>query len=364
MQFSELDAFIHSPQKKVVVQFTPASAVAVGEMLGFKTGTDLSCLIRAALTRYGVDYVFETALGADIMLEEQAAYFKLFRQQEKTFPLITSSCPAFVQFVEQYHPDLLPYLSPLKSPQQIAGSLVKTWLAPVLECDEQNLVSVLVSSCTAAKSEARKVEMTRAGIPVVDLVLTSRELGRMIRLSGLDLEVLEAEPGDSLTLPGTAGRLTAVAGGEAEATWRSIYAQVSGKEIQASRLHRFRIQKKYREMTVKAGRMEMKMAAVNGMANALEILEDVRAGKKQLDLLEVMACPDGCTNGGGQPLPVDEGIIRSRNRAVFDLDNGAELHRAGQNPVVQKIYKEFLGEPGSALSREHFYTVFSQKEVF
>jgi len=117
-------------------------------------------------------------------------------------------------------------------------------------------------------------------------------------------------------------------------------------------------------MTVKAGRMEMKMAAVSGMANALEILEDVRAGKKQLDLLEVMACPDGCTNGGGQPLPVDEGIIRSRNRAVFDLDNGAELHRAGQNPVVQKIYKEFLGEPGSALSREHFYTVFSQKEVF
>ena len=128
IQFPELDAFIHNPDKKVVVQFTPAVAVAVGEMLGFKAGTDLSAVIRAALLRYGVDHVFETSLGADIMIEEQAAWFLEYRKSEKHMPLITSSCPAWIQYVDQYLPDLVPYLSPLRSPQQIAGSLAKTWL--------------------------------------------------------------------------------------------------------------------------------------------------------------------------------------------------------------------------------------------
>ncbi len=364
IQFPELDPHLHAPGKLVIAQYSPAVAVSVAEMLGFKAGTDMSGIIHTVLVRYGFDHVLETSLGADVMIMEQAAIFQERKREGAVLPLITSSCPAWVQYVEQYYPELIPALSPLKSPQQLMGSLIKNWLPDLIGFGDKQIVSVVISSCTAAKSEAHRVEMTHSGIPVIDYVITTRELARLIRLSGLDLNHLEdVSPDMPFPASGTAGNLTGVAGGEVEATWRTLHQQLTGKDISASKLHRFRINKPYREMIVKAGKREVHIASVSGLANAVELIKEIKAGKKQIDLLEVMACPGGCTNGGGQPLPVNEALVRTRSKAVYDMDNGAEIHAAHQNPVVQKIYSDFLGEPGGELSRDLLYTTFTLREV-
>ena len=298
------------------------------------------------------------------MIMEQARIYDERDQESQDYPLITSSCPAWVQFVEQFYPELIPHLSPLKSPQQLTGILVRNWFTRLKELEGKDIVSVVISSCTAAKSEARRMEMTHSGIPVIDLVITTRELARLIRFNGLDLEQLEPEAPDSpFHSAGTAGQLTGVAGGEAEATVRTIYRQMTGKDLAPAKLHRFRIHRSYREMTVKAGNNEIRMGTVSGLSNAVALLEEIRSGKKKLDLLEVMACPDGCTNGGGQPLPVDERIIRTRSKAVYDIDNGGSIHTAHQNPAIRRLYEEFLGEPGGEVPRDLLYTTFTKREV-
>ncbi len=364
VQFHELDSHLHAPGKLVIAQYTPAVAVSVAEMLGFKAGTDMSGIIHTALLRYGFDHVIETSLGADVMIMEQAAIYQQWKREGSALPLITSSCPAWVQYVEQYYPELIPALSPLKSPQQITGSLIKNWLPGIIQSEKKEIVSVVISSCTAAKNEARRVEMTRSGIAVIDYVITTRELARLIRLSGLDLNHLEEMVPDMLfPASGSAGNLTGVAGGEVEATSRTLFWQMAGEDILPSKLHRFRINKAYREMTVKAGKREIRIASVSGLSHAVELIKEIKAGKKSIDLLEVMACPGGCTNGGGQPFPVNEGIIRTRTKAVYDMDNGATIQEAHRNPAVQKIYDELLGEPGSEVSREMLHTTFTKRDV-
>ncbi len=321
-------------------------------------------IITEVLYRYGFDHVFETSLGADVMIMEQASLFLDRLERGDKLPLITSSCPAWVQYVEQYYPELIPHLSPLKSPQQITGSLIKSWLPGKIGVDEKDIVWVVISSCIVAKSEATRVEMSRSGVQVVDIVMTTRELARLIRISGLDLNQIENDvPDIPLHHGGTAGRLTGVAGGEAEATMRTIFHRVTGKDILPSKLHRFRINKPFREMTVKAGSQEIRMATVSGLSNAVTLLEEIRTGKREIDLLEVMACPDGCTNGGGQPVLVNEKVIRTRTRAVYDLDNGASNQMAHLNPGVKHIYEDFLDEPGSNISREHLFTTYTRRKV-
>ncbi len=364
VQFPELETHIHAPGKIVVAQYSPAVAVSVAEKLGYKPGTDLSGIINAVLRRYGFDYVFETAFGADVMILEQARIYSEKRSGLQEYPLITSSCPAWVQFVEQSYPELIPHLSPLKSPQQLMGSLIREWFPRLYELEGKEIVSVVISSCTAAKSEARRVEMSRSGIPVIDLVLTTRELARLIRLSGLDLEQLEPDKPDApFHSNGSVGLLTGVAGGEAEAVVRTIYQRKTGNELAPAKLHRFRIHKSFREMMVKAGNREIRVGSVSGLANAVELLKEIKRGKRKLDLLEVMACPDGCVNGGGQPLSMDEKIIRTRSRAIYDIDNGSTLHAAHLNPAIERLYNEFLGDPGGEMSKEILYRTYTKREV-
>jgi iron-only hydrogenase group A len=364
VQFPELEAFIHDPEKIVVAQFTPAVAVSAAEQLGYKPGTDMSGIITAVLRRYGFDHVLETSFGAELMMMEQVEILKERVEEENEWPLMTSSCPAWVQYVEQSYPELIPNLSPLKSPQQILGAIIKQWYPIQPGNENKEVVSVVITSCIAAKTEARRVEMTKSGIPVIDLVLTTRELGRLIKLSGLDLDRLEPEQADApFYSPGSAGKLCGVAGGEVESTIRSLYGKLSGKELAPAKLHRFRIHKSFREMVIKVGAKEVSMATVSGLSNTVALLKEIKSGKRKIDLLEVMACPDGCINGGGQPLPVDEKVLRMRSKAVYDIDNSSKLHTAHQSPAIQLIYKEVLGEPGGEKSHEMLYTSFSKREV-
>lgn len=355
VQFPELESAIHDRDKIVVAQFTPAVAVSVAEQLGLKPGTNLDGIISAVLRRYGIDYVFDTSWGNDLMLREQAKIFLERKKKGEGLPLISSSCPSWVQYAEQYYPGLLPYLSPLKSPAQLLGAAIREILPGEIEAGEKTLVSVLISSCTAAKSEARRVEMTQKGIPVIDLVLTTRELARLIKLSGLDLEQIKEEAADApFAAESSAGKLCGVSGGEAEATARSLYLAMTSKKLNPSKLHRFRIQRAYREMNVKAGDEEFRIAAVSGLANALEVIREVEAGKCKVDFLEIMACPEGCINGGGQPLPVDEKVLRSRTRAIYDIDNSSEVHTAGPQPVFDKRFQEL---------KQVIHTPYTRREV-
>jgi NADH-quinone oxidoreductase subunit G/NADP-reducing hydrogenase subunit HndD len=360
--FPELEPHIHNPGKFLVAQYSPAVAVAVSEMLGCKQGIDMGPVIRAVLLRYGFDEVLETSLGADLMIEEQAGILE--ERIKEGRPLITSSCPAWVQYAEQYYPELLPLLSPLKSPQQICGSLIRDWMSAGFDLGDREVVSVVISSCTAAKSEARRAEMTRKGIPVVDLVMTTRELARLIRLSGLDLDQMEKEARlDTAPEGGSAGRLCGVSGGEAEATMRSMYHRLTGKDLQPSKLHRFRIHKAFREMGVRVGQKEIRMATVSGLSNVVKVLEELKGGSGNYEILEVMACPGGCVNGGGQPLPVDEQVVRLRSRAIYDMDNGADIQAAYKNPGLHRLYEKFLKAPGSGEVHECIHTRFTKREV-
>lgn len=359
---SELEEPLHASDRMVVVQYSPAVAVSVAEQLGYKSGADLSGIINAVLRRMGFDKVFETSFGAELMIMEQARIYLDRNRESGGLPLITSSCPAWVHYAELYFPELLAHLSPLKSPAQMAAALIRKSLDDSIELDGRDLVSVVISSCTAAKTEAKRVEMTRSGRAVADFVLTTRELARMIRLSGLDLEELEPEQADlPFMSTSSAGKLTGVAGGEAEATVRSIYTQISGAEMPPTKLHRFRVHKPYREMTVLAGKTRIRMGTVSGLSNAVSLIDDLLKGRKHLDFLEIMACPDGCVNGGGQPIPSGEKLIRSRIKAIYELDNRSSLHAAHNCKGIQDIYRELLEEPGGKLSRELFYTIFSDR---
>jgi NADH-quinone oxidoreductase subunit G/NADP-reducing hydrogenase subunit HndD len=363
IRIPELETHLNDPRKTVVIQYTPAVAVSVAESLGFKPGVDMSGIINSVLKRYGFDYVFETSFGAGVMMMEQAAYFTRNFKGDRNFPFITSSCPAWISYAEHQYPELLPYLSPLKSPQQITGSLVRDWLRKK-GMEDKEIVSVLVSSCTAAKAEAHREELKDGDNPVIDLVLTVRELARLIKLSGLDLDQLEpGDPDPPFRAGTTAGSLTAVAGGEAESTMRILYQLSTGENLNPSKLHRFRINKPFREMNVRMGKDEIRMGCVSGLVHASALIDEIMAGKRKLDLLEVMACPDGCSNGGGQPVPVNESTLRTRTRAIYDLDNNGTLQSADLDPGIRKLYHDFLGETSGRLSRELLYTTFSKKEV-
>jgi len=363
VQFPELEEHIHSPGKLVVAQYSPAVAVSVAEQLGYKSGTDISGIINAVLRRYGFDKIFESSFGSDLLIMEQARIYLERKESGLDFPLITSSCPAWVHYAEQYYPDILSSLSPLKSPHQMTGALIREWFQQSGELEGKELVSVLISSCTAAKTEARRAEMILAGHPRPDLVLTTRELARMIKLSGLDLERLDPElPDAPLFSTASAGKLSAVAGGEAEGTVRTIYTEITGTEMPPSKLHRFRINKSYREMTVKAGKTEIRMGIVSGLSNAVDLIGELKNGKRNLDLLEIMACPDGCINGGGQPIPAGEKLVRARTKAVYDMDNGSKIYTAHACKHVQKVYRDLLKEPGGKMSRKLFYTSYARKE--
>jgi iron-only hydrogenase group A len=364
VDYPDLEAHLHTPGKVIVAQYSPAVAISVSELLGCKPGTDMSGIINAVLHRYGFDYVFETSFGADLMIMEQARIFQDRMADDDEFPLITSSCPAWIHYAEQYYPDLLSYLSPLKSPHQMAGALIRKRLEGLPDQDGKEIVSVVISSCTAAKTESKKGEMTRAGIPVIDLVLTTRELARMIKLSGLDLDHLAPEKPDApFYSTDSAGKLTGVAGGETEATFRTVYHQVTGNDMKPAKLHRFRIHKSFREMTVRIGEKEIRIGTVSGLANAAALIEELKSGKRRLDFLEVMACPEGCINGGGQPIPADEKLLRIRSKAIYDMDNGSDLYWAHHNEMIQAIYNGFLLQPGEKQSRDLFYTRYVKREV-
>lgn len=364
IQFEEITSALYHPDRIPVVQYSPTVAVSVAEEFGLRANRDINGIINAALRKIGFKKVYDSSFGADVnILEMSADFLKRFESGEK-MPFITGDCPAWIRYAEQNAADFLPGITTVKSPQQILGALIKTWISKKDTIDPSRIFSVSIMPCTAKKYEGQRVEMTHKGIPDIDTVLTTRELIRLIRLHGVEMERLEPEPPDEpLSGISSSGKLFGVSGGVLESLLRTVLYKADGKEVDDSLLAKLRSNKPIRELQLRLGEREIRVAAVSGIRHAISLLGDIGEGKAQIDILEIMACPGGCVAGGGQPIRQDPTVVKNRIRALYEFDNREVIRSAHRNPQVMALYDDYLSAPLSAKSRELLHLSFTPKEV-
>jgi iron-only hydrogenase group A len=355
---------LNDPDRVVLVQHAPAVSVTLGEEFGMKPGVDIQGTMTAALRCLGFDRVFDTAFSADLTILEEASELVRRISTGGTLPMMTSCSPGWIKFVEEFYPDMIGNLSTCKSPQQMLGAILKSYYAAKERIDPSRIFSVALMPCTAKKFEAQRPEMTRDGRPDVDAVLTTRELAQLIRMHGLDLATMNPEPSD---LPfgarSTAGKLFGATGGVMEAALRTAHYLLTGKEMESLRVQAVRGIAGVKEIRVSIGRTEIAAAVVNGLANARRLLDEVRAGKRQLHFIEVMTCPGGCIGGGGQPLCINAEALRRRMQTLYNIDRDGQIRTSHANPAVQTLYEEFLGEPLGEMSHRLLHTCYIEREV-
>jgi len=348
---------LDDPRKTVVVQIAPAVRVAVGEAFGLAPGAVSTGQLAAALRRLGFDQVYDTAFAADLTVIEESAEFGRRLESGEQLPLLTSCCPAWVQAVERFYPELLGNLSTCRSPQQMFGALAKRQLPAQLAVAPEDLVVVSLMPCTAKKGEARRPEFAGPHGRDVDHVLTTRELARMIDERGLVFAELEPEPLDlPLGFKTGAGLIFGSTGGVAEAVLRHLGAVRPSGQLQGAA-----DAQSVRSLSVAVGDRVLKVAMVHGLARARALMDEIRGGNPQgYDLVEVMACPGGCVGGAGQPPTTRPDAREARARGLSEADRSLQLHTSGDNHLVRQCYETLLGEPGSdaahALLHTHYHS--------
>ncbi len=362
---SEVVAALGDPDRVVVIQHAPSVSVSLAEEFGMKPGTDISGVMTGALRRLGFRYVFDTSCAADLAVMEEATELASRLRNHGTLPMFTSCSPGWIKFVEEFYPEFIPNLSSCKSPQSMLGALIKTYFAEKNKIDPDRIFSVSVMPCTAKKFEAGRPEIGQGGRADLDAVLTTRELARLIRMRGIDVELLEPEEAD---LPfgerSSAGKLFGTTGGVMEATLRTLHKMLTGKELKSLRLDQVRGMEGIRESKWKIGGQDLGIAVVNGVGNARALLEQLQAGRHDLQYIEVMTCPGGCVAGGGQPFaPEEQDRIRARMNSLYLIDQTDSLRTAHENPAVQKLYREYLKKPGSEIARNLLHTTYTKRDV-
>lgn len=339
-------AALNDPTKHVVVQTAPSVRVALGEELGIPVGNIVTGKMVSAIRRLGFDKVFDTNFSADLTIMEEGAEFIHRLQNKGLLPMITSCSPAWVKFAETFYPELLDHLSTAKSPQQMFGAMVKTYYPQVASIDPKDIVSVSVMPCTAKKYEAARPEMNSSGYQDVDIVITTRELGRMIRESGLDFSRLPEEEFDSpMGLSTGAGMIFGTTGGVMEAALRTVVEKVSGKPLEQIEFMAVRGMDEVREATLNVAGIDVKIAVVHTLQQARKMLDLVAQGKADYHFIEIMSCPGGCIGGGGQPVPINLEKRLARRAAMFESDDAYKIRKSHENPAIIELYEKFLGEP-------------------
>ncbi len=361
---------IRDPEKVVLVQTAPAVRAAIGEEFGMPIGTAATHQMVGAMLRMGFDKVFDTDTSADLTILEEGTELLHRLQNGGTLPLITSCSPGWIKFAEHYYPDMLDNLSTCKSPHQMFGAVLKTYYAQEAGIDPAKIVNVSVMPCTAKKFECDRPEMSDSGYKDVDYVLTTRELARMIKECGINFQECDGEFEQPFGPASGAGVIFGATGGVMEAALRTVADILTGQDLQDIEYHDVRGVEGVKEAAVEINGTTVKVAVAHGLGNARKVLDKIRAGEADWHFVEIMACPGGCVNGGGQPIQparvknwID--IRAERAKAVYSEDLRLPIRKSHQNDSVMKgIYEGFIGEPGSELAHKLLHTHYTPRERF
>lgn len=365
----EVWSAIDDPEQSVVAQIAPAVRVALGEEFGMEPGTLSIGKIYSVLRRLGVDTVLDTNFSADLTIMEEGTEFLQRLHHGGPLPLITSCSPGWIRFGETYFPELMENVSSCKSPQQMLGALIKSYYAGSRGLDPARVTSISIMPCTAKKYEASRPEMQDSGYRDVDYVLTTRELARMVREAGINFAELREEPPDPIMSSYTgAATIFGATGGVMEAAVRTAYELETGTPLESLELQAVRGLEGVKEATLQVNGKSITVAVAHGLANARDILEQIRAdaaaGKRRYDFVEIMACTGGCVGGGGQPIPNTLAQRRSRARGLYREDSGLPRRKSHQNPEVAALYAEFLGKPGSESAHHLLHTRYTRRRPY
>ncbi len=361
---------LKDPDSIVIVQTAPAVRVALGEEFGMEIGINVTGKMVTALKRLGFDKVFDTNTGADLTIMEEANEFINRFKNNDNLPMITSCSPGWVKYIEMNYPELLPHLSSCKSPHEMFGAIIKTYYAKKENIDPKKIYVVSVMPCIAKKFERQREEMKEGELFDVDNVITTRELARMIKQANIEFNKLEDSKFDNPMGEATgAGAIFGVTGGVMEAALRTAQDTLTGESLPQIDFEEVRGTQNIKRATIEIDGKEIKVVAASGLANAKTILEEIKQGKADYQFVEIMACPGGCIMGGGQPIKsskiqAEVDVKKLRAQALYSIDEKSVIRKSHENPVMKKIYKEFLGKPGSELAEELLHTAYEKREKY
>ena len=361
---------LNDPDKYVIFGTAPSVRVALGEEFGNPIGTDVEGKMVAAIKRFGADKVFDVNMTADLtIMEEGTELLERLADKNAVLPMITSCSPGWIRFIEFNYPELLGHLSSCKSPQQMFGAVMKTYYAKANDIDPKNIYVVSCMPCTAKKEEILRDDQAASGYPDVDVVLTTRELARLIKKYGINFNNLPNEQfDDPIGYGTTAGLIFGATGGVMEAALRTVYEIVTGKTLEKLDFEAVRGIDGIKEATVDLAGKTIKVAAVNTLSKAREVMEKIKNGECDYTFIEVMACPGGCVNGGGQPIVSSELLNKGvdpralRAAAIYKMDKDSPIRKSHENPVVKKLYAEYFEKPGSHIAHEVLHTTYVKRE--
>ncbi|HHT92915.1 MAG TPA: 2Fe-2S iron-sulfur cluster binding domain-containing protein [Clostridiaceae bacterium] len=360
---------INDPDKYVVVQTAPAVRVSIGEAFGMPLGSRPTGKMVSALKKLGFDKVFDTDTAADLTIMEEGTELLQRMQNGGKLPLITSCSPGWIKFCEHNYPDFLDNLSSCKSPDEMFGAVLKTYYAKKMNIEPEKIVVVSIMPCTAKKFEAGRPELSAAGYPDVDYVLTTRELAQMIDEAGIDFVNLEDETfDDPIGDASGAGVIFGATGGVMEAALRTVADILSGESLPEDKIEYTEVRgvQGIKEAQIEVAGKVIRACVVHGLGNARKVLDRIRAGEAEYDFIEIMACPGGCVNGGGQIIQPSE--VRSwidlrveRTKAIYAEDRSLPIRKSHDNPFIKKLYGEYYGEPGSEKAHHDLHTTYQQR---
>lgn len=358
------------PDKYVVVQPAPAVRAALGEEFGMEIGKTVTGKMVAAMRRLGFDKVFDTDFAADLTIMEEATELIGRIENKGVLPMITSCSPGWIKYCEHYYPDFIPNLSSCKSPHEMMGAVIKSYYAEKMDLDPAKIAVVSVMPCTAKKFEADRPELNGTGYPDVDAVITTRELARMIKEAGIDFPKLADEAFDSLLGESTgAGVIFGTTGGVMEAALRTAYEVISGKTLDKVEFMEVRGLEGVKEASVQIGDLTVNVAVAHGTGNAAKLLDSVRSGEKNYHFIEIMGCPGGCVNGGGQPIvsaakrmECDPKVLRAK--ALYDEDVGKPIRKSHENAEVKALYDTYLVKPNSHKAHKLLHTSYEARPKY
>ena len=363
-------AAIADPTKHVVVGTAPSVRAQLGECFGMPVGTNVEGKMVTALRRLGFDKVFDVDTAADLTIMEEGTEFLHRLQNGGKLPMITSCSPGWVKFCETYYPDMIENLSSCKSPQGMFGAMVRTYYAEKHGLDPKDIVIVSIMPCTAKKFEVIREELSENGLPDIDISLTTRELAAMIRKAGLMFTNLPDEEFDPfLGIASGAGHIFGATGGVMEAALRTVYEVYTGKPCNPVEFHEVRGTQAIKEAEYDLAGTKVRVAVTSGLSNAAKLLDSVKNGEANYDFIEVMACPGGCVNGGGQPHQPGEvrnftDLRADRAKALYSEDAAMTLRKSHENPIMKDLYDNYLGEPGGHKAHELLHTSYTRRNVY